>query len=133
VDVTRLDGDRRTQRLAGQLLRALGSVGANIAEGYSRRSGRDRVRLYEYALGSARESRHWYVAARHVLPERVVAHRLDVLSQIIRLLLTTIPTQRHRDLAEPEVSYAAAPSNSSEPVPPAAPSNDIWTHDIPFP
>ncbi|MFN8404533.1 MAG: four helix bundle protein [Anaerolineales bacterium] len=36
---------------------AVGSVGANISEGYSRSSGKDRARFYEYALGPARESR----------------------------------------------------------------------------
>ena len=56
-DVTKLTGDRRTLAVADQLFRALGSEGANIAEGYSRGSGKDRVRFYEYALGSARESR----------------------------------------------------------------------------
>jgi len=61
-DVTNLVSDQRTVKLADQLFRAVGSIGANIAEGYSRRSGKDRGRFYEYALGSARESRHWYYA-----------------------------------------------------------------------
>ncbi len=38
----------------------VGSIRANIAEGYSRGTGKDRARFYEYALGSARESRDWY-------------------------------------------------------------------------
>ena len=53
-DVTKLMRDRRTLRVADQLYRALGSVSANIAEGYSRGTGKDRARFYEYALGSAR-------------------------------------------------------------------------------
>jgi len=59
-DVARLDSDRRTLGLSDQLYRALGSISANVAEGYSRRSGKDRSRFYEYALGSARESRDWF-------------------------------------------------------------------------
>ena len=59
-DVTKLGTDRRTLDIAGQLYRALGSIEANIAEGYSRAGGRDRARFYEYALGPARESRGWY-------------------------------------------------------------------------
>src|SRR5687767_6452222 len=59
-DVTRLSGDKRTISLSDQLYRAVGSIGANLAEGYSRSSGKDRVRFYEYALGSAREARNWY-------------------------------------------------------------------------
>src|SRR5688572_30497761 len=54
ADVTALIRDRRTNALADQLYRAAGSIGANIAEGYSKGSGQDRARFYEYALGSAR-------------------------------------------------------------------------------
>ena len=53
----------------------------------------DRRRFYEYALGSARESRDWYYKARHVLDEVIVGERLDVLTQVVRLLLTTLHAQ----------------------------------------
>lgn len=94
-DVTRLAGDRRTLDLAGQLFRALGSIEANIGEGYSRGGGRDRARFYDYALGSARESRGWYYKGRHVLGEDVARHRITFLTHIIRLLLAMIPDQRN--------------------------------------
>ena len=93
-DVTKLTKDRRTLDLAGQPYRALGSIEANISEGYSRGSGRDRARFYEYALGSARESRGWYYKGRHVLGEAVATHRLRLLTQIVRLLLAMVPDQR---------------------------------------
>jgi four helix bundle protein len=104
-DVTKLTRDRRTLSLSNQLYRALGSVSANIAEGYSRSSGKDRARFFEYALGSARESRDWYYKARHVLEESVIDHRLDLQSQIIRLLLVMIPDQRKRTLREAPAVY----------------------------
>jgi four helix bundle protein len=107
-DVTKLVQDRRTLALSNQLCRALGSISANIAEGYSRGSGKDRSRFYEYALGSARESRDWYYKARHVLGQPVVDHRLDLLSQIIRLLLVMIPDQRGRTLREDSPEYQVA-------------------------
>jgi four helix bundle protein len=100
-DVTLLVKDRRTQALADQLCRALGSVSANVAEGYSRGTGKDRARFYEYALGSARESRDWYYKARHVLDEMVIEHRLALQTQIIRLLLTMVPSQRQQIRKEP--------------------------------
>jgi four helix bundle protein len=93
-DVTKLTGDRRTLDLGGQLYRALGSIEANISEGYSRGSGRDRARFYEYALGSARESRGWYYKGRYVLGESVTEHRLKLLTQMVRLLLAMVPDQR---------------------------------------
>ncbi|MBN1581636.1 MAG: four helix bundle protein [Anaerolineae bacterium] len=52
-DTQKLAANPQTISLANQLFRAVGSVGANIAEGYSRRSDKDRARFYEYALGSA--------------------------------------------------------------------------------
>ena len=93
-DVTKLVGDRRTLDLAGQLYRALGSIEANISEGYSRGSGRDRARFYEYALGSARESRGWYYKGRYVLGDSVAEYRLKLLTQMVRLLLAMVPDQR---------------------------------------
>ena len=93
-DVTKLTGDRRTLDMAGQLYRALGSIEANVSEGYSRGSGRDRARFYEYALGSARESRGWYYKGRHVLGEAAATHRIQLVTHIICLLLTMVPNQR---------------------------------------
>jgi hypothetical protein len=49
ADVTRLERRMIARSLADQLYRALGSIGANIADGYGRASGRDRVRFFEYA------------------------------------------------------------------------------------
>jgi four helix bundle protein len=93
-DVTRLTKDRRTIGIADQLYRAIGGISPNIAEGYSRGTGRDRARFYEYALGSAREVRDWYYKSRHVLGEDVFAARLTLIASIIRQLLVMIPQQR---------------------------------------
>ena len=93
-DVTKLVADKRTLGLASQLYRALGSIEANLAEGYSRSSGRDRAHFYEYSLGSAREARGWVYKGRHVLGAAVTEHRLGLLTHIIRLLLAMVPNQR---------------------------------------
>ncbi len=44
-DVTRLVKDHRTLELSDQLYEAAGSVSANLAEGYSRGTGKDRARF----------------------------------------------------------------------------------------
>ena len=106
-DVTKLLQDRRTVELSDQLYRAIGSISANIAEGYSRSSNRDCARFYEYALGSARESRDWYYKGRHILGETVTAHRLDLMTEIIRLLLVMVPDQRGQVLSEEVSAYKA--------------------------
>jgi four helix bundle protein len=93
-DVRRLSEARASSVLADQLCRALGSISANIAEGHSRASGPDRARFYEYALGSARESRDWYHKAARALDPGVVRRRLHVLTSIVRLLTYAIPRER---------------------------------------
>jgi four helix bundle protein len=107
-DMTKLFKDTRTRGLADQLFRALGSIGANISEGYSRSSGKDRARFYEYALGSARESRTWYFNGRHVLGEPVANHRMNLLTQMIQLLLAMVPDQRGAFLHEEPVPYGVS-------------------------
>jgi four helix bundle protein len=104
-DTTKLTRERRMLGLSDQLYRALGSISANLAEGYSRGTGKDRARFYEYALGSARESRDWYFKARHVLGDVVFQHRLQLLTRVIQLLLTMIPQQRGRLLREQPEAY----------------------------
>jgi len=104
-DVTKLQGDPRLYKVTNQLYGSLGSISANISEGYSRGSNKERAHFYEYALGSARESRDWYYKSRHVLGEKVFEHRVNLLTQIIRLLLTMIPQQRGKSLHEAPVTY----------------------------
>lgn len=106
-DVVALAQDRRMIALSDQLNGALGSISANIAEGYSRSSMKDQARFYEYALGSARESRDWYYKARHILGETVTAARLELLTKVIRLLLVIIPHQRGSFVRENEEQYGA--------------------------
>lgn len=58
-DLQTLQKDKRTFSIADQLYRAVGSISANLAEGYSRVSGKERALFYQYALGSTREARDW--------------------------------------------------------------------------
>ena len=105
-DVCELARDPRMVSVSDQLFRSLGSISANIAEGFSRGGGCDRARFYEYALGSAREGRDWYYKARHGLEEETVEKRLIFLSQIVRLLLVMIPDQRDRTIRDDPASYS---------------------------
>jgi four helix bundle protein len=105
-DATKLVGDRRIIGLSDQLYRAVGSISANFSEGYSRQSAKDQARFYEYALGSAREARGWYYKGRHILTERVANHRMELLTQIARLLLTIIPAERGYAMKEGSADYS---------------------------
>jgi len=85
-----------TIKVSGQLYAAVGSISTQLAEGYSRSSGRDRARIFEYALGSARESMVWYRAATPVIGAERTIQCLDTLEEIRRLLLAIIPRERGR-------------------------------------
>lgn len=93
-DATKLAGDRRTEETSNQLYRAVGKISSNFVEGYSRITGKGRALFYEYALGSARESRDWYYKGRHVLGERVTSHRMELCTQIVRISLTMVSNER---------------------------------------
>jgi four helix bundle protein len=93
-DADKLRNHLVTEKISGQLYAAVGSILANLGEGYSRSSGRDRARFFEYSLGSARESMMWYHAARPLLGQETVRQRLDKLEEIRRLLLAIIPRER---------------------------------------
>jgi four helix bundle protein len=97
-DAVRLRRHPVTRSVGEQLYRAVASIGANISEGYSRSSGLDRARFFEYSLGSTREAGVWYHAGRHVLDAKNLAERFESLTGIRRLLLTSIPQERRHTL-----------------------------------
>ncbi len=94
LDAPKLMKDRRTWSHSDQLFRSASAISSDIAEGYSRPTGKDRARFYEFALGSARESRDWYYKAHSSLRSTVADHRVDLHTQIIRLLIRMIDGER---------------------------------------
>jgi len=107
-DVSALVKDPRTKSLSNQLYRAVGSISANLEEGYSKLSAKDRARFYEYALGSARESRGWYYRGRHILGEKVFDYRAWILTEIIKMLLKIVPEERGIRIHEDSPEYIVA-------------------------
>ena len=106
-DAQRLTKEISTRSLSDQLYRSTGSVCANIEEGYSKISAKDRARFYEYSLGSGREARGWFYRGRHVLGEKVATHCMNLLTEIIKLLLTMIPDERGNVVREDDEVYGA--------------------------
>lgn len=94
TDASKLAKDDRTKAIADQLFRATGKISSNIGEGYSRGTSKDRLRFYEYAIGSTREGRDWYFKARNVLGARVMSHRIDLCAQILRLTIRMASNER---------------------------------------
>lgn len=104
-DALKLSVKPPTRSLSDQLYRASGSVSANTCEGYSRASGKDQARFYEYALGSVRETRDWYFKARHILGTEVTDHRLKLSERIIQNLMRMVPKYRGKSIKDESPIY----------------------------
>lgn len=117
-DVPKIRANAKTRSLTDQLVDAVGSISANIAEGYGRTSGPERARFYEYANSSARESRDWLFKVRHALDPDVTTARILLVTRIMKIL--TVSTKAER--AERETRARRPPSprrltNTSEGAP----------------
>ena len=93
-DVLPMVRDVRFGGDVSQLVKAVGSIGSNISEGYGRRSRLDRIKFYEYALGSAGESMHWYTVLSAGLRGDLLKQRVETLAEVSKLLLTMIRNER---------------------------------------
>lgn len=104
-DVLAISKNNLMWSVADQLHRSLGSISANLTEGYSRSKGLDRARFFEISLGSARESRDWYYKARHVVSASVIQHRMSLVTHIIGMLTPMIQHQRKNAIREARAEY----------------------------
>ena len=94
-DCSILQVDFRGKAVAQQLIRSAGSISANIEEGYGRGlRGKERFQFLRYAVGSARETKGWYIRGRHALPCDRLKHRSAVLDEVIALLLSQLRSRR---------------------------------------
>jgi len=99
-DARLLRADPLTLEISGQLYSSVSSIPANLGEGYSRSSGKDRARIFEYSLGSVRECMEWYRAAQPVIGAERTTNRLDRLEEMRRMLLAIIPRERGRPMSK---------------------------------
>ena len=82
--------DFRGREIARQMTKSIGSISANMEEGYGRGFGRELLQFYRYSRGSARESRGWYIRARFLLSEDIITARVALLDEIIGILVNTL-------------------------------------------
>jgi len=111
-DAATISKDFRGKEIATQLIRAVGSIAANIEEGYGRGFGRDYARFLTYSIGSAREARGWYYRARTLLREEVLKHRIGLLTTITKLAISVNQAQR-KTIREEATAYSTAPPDPS--------------------
>jgi len=91
--------DIRGKEIARQLIRSVGSISANIEEGYGRGFGKEYPRFLKISRGSAQESRGWYLRSKGLIDEEFIQQRLMILDKIIAMLTATINTLSNRSYA----------------------------------
>jgi four helix bundle protein len=97
ADAAKLWRMPRMRDTADQLGRSAANISSNVVEGFSRGTGKDRARFYEYALGSARECRDWYYKARNRFASDVNSHRMGITTDEVRLLLAMIRHEKRQN------------------------------------
>jgi four helix bundle protein len=93
-DIPKIRANPKTRSLADQLVKAVGSISANIAEGYSRTSAAERARFFEYGESSAREAREWLFKVRHALDRDSITVRIGLATRIMKILTIAIKRER---------------------------------------
>ena len=76
--------------LAGNQLRSLDSICANMEEGYERKSGKEIKNFFRMSKGSAGEARGRYKRLKKVLPGQIINKRVAVLNEIRAMLESLI-------------------------------------------
>ncbi len=84
--------DFRGKEIARQLVRSVGSISANIEEGYGRGFGKEYPQFLRISRGSARESKGWYKRSSHLLNGEIISSRIIRLDNIIAMESKAIHT-----------------------------------------
>jgi four helix bundle protein len=98
-DTEVLGRDYRGRKIVRQLVRSIGSISANIEEGYGRGTRNEFIYFLTVACGSARETRGWYERSRHFLPGAVIEERQAAVDKIIRWLVSTLRTLKRQPVS----------------------------------
>ncbi len=84
--------DIRGREVTKQLIRSVGSISANIEEGYRRGRGKEYPQFLRYARGSANESLGWYKKSKFLLNPEVINDRIEKLNAISAMITKTLET-----------------------------------------
>jgi len=76
--------------LAGNQLRSLDSICANMEEGYERRSGKEIKNFFRISKGSTGEARGRYKRLNKVLSKKIIEKRVAALNEIRAMLESLI-------------------------------------------
>ncbi|HKZ45905.1 MAG TPA: four helix bundle protein [Thermodesulfobacteriota bacterium] len=87
-DVERFPQKKASRIIEDQLLRAVGSISANIAEGFGRKGAKELSYHLGVSKGSSAESEDWYEKIKNIgyLDENTIKDRLGRLDEIRKML-----------------------------------------------
>jgi four helix bundle protein len=106
--------------ISKQLVRAIDSIGANIAEAYGRYHFGEKLRFLYFARGSLYETKYWLnrCDTRGLLTKNQVeafTSQLTLTAKQINVFANSLKTQRtakrNRKIGESEVEYSAMPND----------------------
>ena len=91
-DVENFPNSKGAYNLIDQLLRSIGSISANIAEGFNRRSTKHYISYLDNAVGSTNEAENWYykVEGMNWQTKDMVEERVKKLEEIRKMLFGLI-------------------------------------------
>src|SRR4029077_4559398 len=89
--------DIRGKEIVKQMTKCVGSISANIEEGYGRGFGKEYPQFLRFSRGSARESKGRYKRCINLLSEKVVEERIRLLDEIIAMETKTIITLENKN------------------------------------
>jgi four helix bundle protein len=89
-DLPMLEKTFAGKTLAGNQLRCLDSICANMEEGYERKSGKEIKHFFRMSKGSAGEARGRYKRLRKLLSQKTVDKRVEALNEIRAVLASLI-------------------------------------------
>ncbi len=89
--------DFRGREVAKQMIRSVGSISANIEEGYGGGFGKEYPQFIRYSRGSARESKGWYLKSKFMLKAELIEIRVGLIQEIIAMLNKTIDTLENKN------------------------------------
>lgn len=76
--------------LAGNQLRCLDSICANMEEGHERKHGKEAINFFRMSKGSAGEARGRYKRLKTIMPENIINERVAILNEIRAMLASLI-------------------------------------------
>ena len=71
-----------------QIIRSIGAIGANIAEGYNARSTKEYIHYLDIACRSTAESENWFYKLRdcRILKKEIAGRRIQLTLEIAKML-----------------------------------------------